>query len=80
LHLQSAEKAADYAQIAQSHAEEAARKLLDAKRAELQAQALLNGGKNPDPAATEVLKSQVSGAAGGRVLSVMPQRWGGRRN
>jgi hypothetical protein len=45
--------------VAQSHAEGAANKLLDAKKAELQAQALLTGGKNDDPAAVQVLKAQV---------------------
>lgn len=49
--LQSAEQA-------QRHAEAAARELLSAKKAEVAASALLAGGKNPDPAATEVLKAQ----------------------
>ena len=57
--MQSAERAAEFAGVAQSHAEQAANKLLDAKRAELQAQALLTGGKNDDPAAVQVLKAQV---------------------
>jgi hypothetical protein len=50
----------DYARAAQGHAEGAARELLAAKRAELQAAALLNGGKNPDPASAEVLKAQAA--------------------
>lgn len=53
-------QAKDYARAAQGHAEGAARELLAAKRAELQAAALLNGGKNPDPASAEVLKAQAA--------------------
>jgi hypothetical protein len=56
----SAWQAKDYARAAQGHAEGAARELLAAKRAELQAAALLNGGKNPDPASAEVLKAQAA--------------------
>jgi hypothetical protein len=53
-------QAKDYARAAQGQAEGAARELLAAKRAELQAAALLNGGKNPDPASAEVLKAQAA--------------------
>ncbi|GLC51118.1 hypothetical protein PLESTB_000467700 [Pleodorina starrii] len=56
----SAEQAHEYAELAQGAAESAARELLAAKRAEIQATALLNSGKNPDPAATEVLKAQAA--------------------
>ncbi|EFJ52136.1 hypothetical protein VOLCADRAFT_103155 [Volvox carteri f. nagariensis] len=56
----SAEQAHEFAELAQSAAESAARELLAAKRAEIQATALLNSGKNPDPAATEVLKAQAA--------------------
>lgn len=44
----------------QLHAEAAARDLLAAKRAELQVLTLLNGGKNPDPAAAELVKAQAA--------------------
>lgn len=53
-------QARDFARAAQGHAEGAARELLAAKKAEIQAAALLNGGKNPDPASTEVLKAQAA--------------------
>ena len=53
-------QAQEYAQAAQGHAEAAARELLSAKRAEIQAAALLMGGKNPDPAANEILKAQAA--------------------
>ncbi len=56
----SAEQAHEFAELAQSAAESAARELLTAKKAEIQAAALLTGGKNPDPAATEVLKAQAA--------------------
>ncbi|KAG2499886.1 hypothetical protein HYH03_002175 [Edaphochlamys debaryana] len=56
----SAEQAHEYAELAQAAAESAARELLTAKKAEIQAAALLAGGKNPDPAATEVLKAQAA--------------------
>ncbi|KXZ56759.1 hypothetical protein GPECTOR_1g684 [Gonium pectorale] len=56
----SAEQAQEYAELAQGAAESAARELLTAKKAEIQAAALLAGGKNPDPAATEVLKAQAA--------------------
>ncbi|KAF8067189.1 SPEF2 [Scenedesmus sp. PABB004] len=56
----SAEAAGDAARAAQAHTEAAARELLAAKRAEIQAAALLGGGKNPDPAAAEVLKAQAA--------------------
>ncbi|GIL73035.1 hypothetical protein Vretimale_4669 [Volvox reticuliferus] len=56
----SAEQAHEFAELAQGAAESAARELLTAKRAEIQATALLNSGKNPDPAATEVLKAQAA--------------------
>lgn len=53
-------QAKDHAQAAQGQAEAAARELLAAKRAEIQAAALLTSGKNPDPASAEVLKSQAA--------------------
>ncbi|KAG2448325.1 hypothetical protein HYH02_006909 [Chlamydomonas schloesseri] len=56
----SAEQAHEFAELAQAAAESAARELLTAKKAEIQAAALLAGGKNPDPAATEVLKAQAA--------------------
>ncbi|GFR40940.1 hypothetical protein Agub_g1600 [Astrephomene gubernaculifera] len=56
----SAEQAQEFAELAQSAAESAARELLTAKKAEIQAAALLSSGKNPDPAAAEVLKAQAA--------------------
>ncbi|MEW5317265.1 MAG: hypothetical protein WDW38_008576 [Sanguina aurantia] len=55
---QSAELAQGFAEAAQTHAEAAARELLAAKKAEIQASALLVDpkSKNPDQGATEVLK------------------------
>lgn len=53
-------QAREFAQAAQGHAEGAAKELLSAKKAEIQATALLNGGKNPDPASAEILKAQAA--------------------
>lgn len=53
-------QARSHARAAQGHAEAAARELLAAKKAEIQAAALLNSGKNPDPASAEVLKVQAA--------------------
>lgn len=44
----------------QQHAEAAARDLLAAKKAEMQVLPLLTGGKNPDPAAAELVKTQAA--------------------
>lgn len=54
------QQAQELSKASQAHAEAAARDLLAAKRAELQVLPLLTGGKNPDPAAAELLKAQVA--------------------
>eukprot|EP00775_Hariotina_reticulata_P002553 gene2553-2855_t len=56
----SAIKARECAQTAQSYTETAACELLALKKAEVLAAALLNTGKNPDPASIEVLKGQAA--------------------
>jgi len=53
-------QAHELSQASQLHAEAAARDLLAAKKAEMQVLPLLTGGKNPDPAAAELLKAQAA--------------------
>lgn len=57
---EASERAAEFAELAQGHAEGAARELLSAKKAEMAATALLADPKSKvqDAAATEVLKAQ----------------------
>lgn len=56
----SAAQAQELSRASQLHAEAAARDLLAAKKAEMQVLPLMTGGKNPDPAAAELLKAQAA--------------------
>lgn len=56
----SAAQAQELSRASQLHAEAAARDLLAAKKAEMQVLPLITGGKNPDPAAAELLKAQAA--------------------
>jgi hypothetical protein len=53
-------QAQELSKVSQLHAEAAARDLLAAKKAEMQVLPLLTGGKNPDPAAAELVKAQAA--------------------
>jgi hypothetical protein len=53
-------QAQELSRSSQLHAEAAARDLLAAKKAEMQVLPLMTGGKNPDPAAAELLKAQAA--------------------
>jgi hypothetical protein len=56
----SSVQAQELSKASQLHAEAAARDLLAAKKAEMQVLPLLTGGKNPDPAAAELVKAQAA--------------------